>query len=304
MSIDSLRFSHSEQEFQPLGEWAKRLSIPARTLLHHGSQGDLRLFTLPPREFPPREVDYYSVHEDFVRNSASPLPYEAQPISMPEPGVMGLVLANEDCAALASGQKVEQAFFDVIIRKQGVWGNIIQPIAGRLGSKLRHDGWRIAAYKRITSAEQGAWDVHSPVVVKIAAVDIYARDVDVEAFIARLKSYQFIADVFLGDRIVEELPAYVSGKLREVIDANRLFWRNADGIDVPERQRRRGEVLKYLKEDFLGLCDKKTSPTSLLKFAASACDPALVPPSQQLLSTSVTPVMLALLTAAKTKKRY
>jgi hypothetical protein len=294
MSLDDLRFSHSEQDFQPLGEWAKRLSVPAKTLLHHGSQGDLRLFTLPPRE-----VDYYSVHEDFVGNGDLSLPYEAQPISMPEPGVMGLVVPNDDLAELAAGRRVELKFFSAIIRKQTIWGNIIQPIAGRLGSSLRPEGWRIAGYKRITSTEQGTWDVHSPVVVKLSAVNIYARDVDVEDFVSRLRSYQFIADVFPGDRIVDELPPYVSGKFRELIDANSLFWRNADGIDAPERERRRGEVLKYFKEDFLGLCDKKTNPTSLLKFAASACDPTLVPPSQQLLSTSVTPAMLALLTAAK-----
>lgn len=294
MSLNDLRFSHSEHDFQPLAEWAKRLSVPARTLLHHGSQGELRLFTLPARE-----IDYYSVHEDFVGNRDVSLPYEAEPISMPEPDVMGLVVPNDDLAELATGRSVELRFFSEIIRKHANWGNIIQPIPGRLGSKLRPEGWRIAGYKRITTEEQGAWDAHSPVVVKIAAVNIYARDVDIEDFVSRLRSYQFIADIFPGDHIVDELPPYVSGKLRELIEANRLYWRKADGIDAHERERRGGEVLKYLKDDFLGLCDKKSSPKSLLQFAASACDPTLVPPSQRLPSTSVTPAMLGLLTAAK-----
>lgn len=294
MSLDDLRFSHSEQEFQPLSEWAKRLSVPAKTLLHHGSQGDLGLFTLPPRD-----VDYYSVHEDFVGNAGAPLPYEAQAISMPEPGVMGLVLSKGDLAELAAGRRIEQAYFTAILRKQSVWGNVVPPISGRLGSSLRAEGWRVAAYRNVTSSEQGAWDIHNPVTVKIAPANVYARDVDVEDFLRRLQSYQFIADLFIGNRIIEELPSYVSGKLRELIDANRFYWRDADGIDVLETERRRSEVLKYLNGDFFEHCEKQSNAESLVRFAASACDPLEDPRSELLPMTSVTPSMLALLTASK-----
>lgn len=155
MPISDIHPSQSAQEFQPLGEWAKRLAIPVKTLLHHASQGDLQLFTLPPFE-----VDYFSVNQDYIGNATALLPLEAQPISMPVQDVMGLILAGGDCAQLATGRKVEQRFFNAIIGKHVLWGNIVEPIPGRLGNNLRPDGWRIAAYKRITAAEDGEWNVH------------------------------------------------------------------------------------------------------------------------------------------------
>jgi hypothetical protein len=293
VAFQDIRLSPKEQDFQPLGEWAKRLAIPARTLLHHASQGSLRLFTLPSPD-----VDYYSVHEDFVGNAADPMPYEAQPISMPEPGVMGLVLASDDCAQLAAHGKVAQPFFRSIIRKQGIWGNIIEPISGRPRSTIRPNGWRIAAYKRMNSGN-GEWNAHSPVAAGITPFNVYARDVDIEAFLTGLKTYQFVIPLFQDDHIAEELPKYVSGKLRELFFANRIFWRDATTTDVPERERRRAELKKYLKQEFLEYCDKKSKPESLLAFAADACDPMALPQSQRFHSTSVTPAMLTLLTASK-----
>ena len=58
-------------------------------------------------------------------------------------------------------------------------------------------------------------------------------------------------------------------------------------------------MLKYLSGDFLELCDKQTNPESLVKFAANACDPLGDPRSELFPTTSVTPTMLALLTASK-----
>lgn len=105
--------------------------------------------------------------------------------------------------------------------------------------------------------------------------------------------------MFPGDRIVEELPTYVSGKLGELIEANRLYWRGYQSIDTSEKERRRSEFLNHLKEDFSQLCDKKSNNKTLVAFAATICDPTLLPESRRLHSTSVTPAMLALLTAAK-----
>lgn len=293
MAFKDIRFSHSEQEFSSLSAWAKKLSIPVKALLHHGAQGDLLLFTMPPAH-----VDYYSVHEIFV-GELMPLPYEAMPISMPEKGVMGLVLSTTDCAQLAAGQSIEKKFFGAIIRKHGAWANVIDPITGRLGSTLPPDGWRIAAYKKPSSSQEENWSIHWPLPVKIRAVNVYIRDVDIEVFIARLKTFQFISDIFNGERITEELPAYASGKLNELIAANRLFWRNYQNIARDEKERRRVEVGEFLEENFGPLFDKKSNPKALIAFAAEICDPTLVPPSQQLPATSATPGILALLTAAK-----
>ncbi|MEO7068062.1 MAG: hypothetical protein ABI114_14210 [Rhodanobacter sp.] len=293
MTLDEIPLSHSEQEFRPLGEWAKRLSIPAETLLHHGSQGDLRLFTSAPRG-----VDYYSVYQPFVGNPKIPLDGGAQPVLMPESGVMGLVLGEEDCARLASGRTVEQKFFSTIIRKTMTWGNIIRPVRP-FGSELPTDAWRIAVYKDSISAPGGESPFHSPLSVKIPAWNVYVRDVDIEDFIARLKSCEFIADLACEGRIVEEVPSYISGKLSELINANRIFWSDSPAINSAESEKRRGRVESYLKEHFSGLCDKQSNPKTLLAFAASAADPALVPQSRRFPATSVTPDMLALLTAAK-----
>ena len=294
MTLHDIHLNHSELEYQSLREWAKRLSIPAGTLLHHGSQGDLRLFT-----FPPYAVDYYSVYQPSIVDPTASLRGEAQPVAMPESGVMGLVLEKEDCAQLASGRTVEQKFFSTIIRKAATWGYIIQPVRA-FQSKLPLDAWRIAAYKGITpTQEEGESPFHSPVVVKISAWRVCIRDVDVADFIARLTSCEFIADVAFERRIVEELPPYVSGKLRELINANRLFWTDSHATNSAEKEERRAEVQNYLKKGFLELCDKKSNPKTLLAFAVAAADPALVPQSQRFPATSVTPTMLALLTAAK-----
>jgi hypothetical protein len=217
---------------------------------------------------------------------------------MPEQGVMALILSDSDCAQLAIGQQVEQPLFGSVIRTQGVWGNVIEPIPGRLGSTLRPDGWRIAAYKKIAS-EGGNWSVHSPISIKIRAVNVYIRDVDIEDFIARMKSYEFISDIFDGQRFADELPPYVSGKLSELIAANRLFWRKYQDIDGAEKERRKGAVADSLNERFAPLCDKKTNAKALTAFAADICDPTAVPHSQQLPGTSATPGILALVTAAK-----
>ncbi|MBB6600292.1 hypothetical protein [Luteimonas sp. MC1825] len=213
---------------------------------------------------------------------------------------MGLVLAADDCAKLAAGLGVEQAFFKAVIYKQMIGGELLSPTRGRFGSSLRPDGWHISAYKKITSADEGDWSAHDPISVKVAPVNVYARDVDVDTFIVGLRTYAFIDDLFLdNERIVDELPSYVSGKLTELVDANRIFWRNANEPDVSEKARRRAGASNYLQEDFLDLCGKTSKPNSLLAFAIDACDPTALPHSKRLLSTSVTPAMLALLTASK-----
>ena len=102
-------------------------------------------------------------------------------------------------------------------------------------------------------------------------MNIYASDINVEEFVERLTSGHFIDDVFVAGRMVEDLPAYVSGKLGELIEANGLYWRNFQDIDPTEKERRQRETLEFLREDFLALCDKKTKPKSLLSFAASTC---------------------------------
>src|SRR5690242_12777115 len=44
----NVEFRHGPRELRSLQEWEQRLFIPARTLLHHASQGKLKLFVRPP----------------------------------------------------------------------------------------------------------------------------------------------------------------------------------------------------------------------------------------------------------------
>jgi hypothetical protein len=294
MTFQDVRPSQSEQEFQTLAVWAKRLCISTGALLHHGAHGHLELFTLP--QF---AVDYFFVHEDFVSASHAATPYEAQPVLIADKNLMGFILTVSHCATLAAGQKIKGPLFQELMRKATQWVNILPAIPGRLGSKLRANGWRVAAYKRAVLPENGQWPEYSPTALTISASNVYIRDVDVQDFINRVKSFRFIDDLFVDNEIASELPSFVSGKLSEMVVANRAFWKDSRGLNPNQREVRRAEVIDFLKGDFAKLCSKMSKPKSLIKFAAESCDDSLLAKSQQLPTSFVTPALLALLTAAK-----
>lgn len=270
--------------YESLGKWAKDLGIPVRSLLHHSANGHFPVFALPPRD-----VDYYLIHEDFL--------YSPAPAPIPTPmlsahGAMGLILNKADLSWLAAGKHVEVSAFYALIRKNAGWTEITPPVPNPSGEPDRNDCWQVVAYHRTP-------DVHGPLKLKIEPTRLYVRNMDIEAFAQSLRSGQFVNDLIVDGKIVEALPPYVSHKLREMIDANRLFWRNYLDDGIAAKERRRAGMQEYLKEDFRALCDKKTSPDSLLSFAILACDPSTVPATQPLGTSSLTPHLRALLTAAK-----
>lgn len=211
-----------------------------------------------------------------------------------------MILAASDVAQLAAGkQVVEVTWFYALLRKNAGWTEVIPPIPDRSGHPVRGDGWRVAVYSHAPGADGARGGTGAPTTLKIAPTNLYVRNMDVTAFAECIQSGQFVEDLIIDGEVVENLPEYVSGKLREMFCANSLYWRNHLKMDRSEKERCRPETKKYLQGDFLGLCDKKSNPNSLLDFAVDACDASVVPATQRLGTSSVTPSLRAMLTAAK-----
>jgi hypothetical protein len=275
-----------------LGHWAKELQIPARSLLHHAACGYLQVFALVPHE-----VDFYAIHEEFFADPSSAPAGATLPLSAE--GAMGLILEEADLFQLAAGRHLEVSRFCALMRKNAGWTEFVPPTPSRSGATEQELGWRVAGLRRAAAEGSTHRNGAEPVSLRIAPTSLYVRNMDVVKFAERLLKGEFVDDLIVNGMAVEDLPEYVSGKLREMVDANRLYWRGYKDIDLYEKERRRTETRKYLQEDFWNLCDKKSKPSSLLDFAADACDSANVPESQRLDTTSITPDLLAMLTAAK-----
>lgn len=289
MAFNNIRHGDNPFAYDSLRQWAKELRVPARSLLHHSAHGHLPVFALPPHG-----VDYYAAHE----NSFESISSAPAPISITAQGAMGLVLADSDIAKLAAGKLVEVSRFNGLMRKNYGWPEITPPTPDRSDPSIRDDGWRIVAYRRAQAADASE-NTNKPLTLKITPSKLYVRNIEVAQFAQQLLAGQFVADLIVTGKVVEDLPPYVSEKLQEMVDANRLYWHNHLDIDIPEKERRQVETWKYLNQYFLEKCDKKTRPDSLLSFAADACDPSGVPATQRLGASSVTPDLQAMLTAAK-----
>lgn len=316
------------REFRSLGEWERHLSIPARTLLHHGLQGEFKLFIRRPL----LAVDYYVVRDDLFGPtdqmsdrviSSSSFRESIQKLPLDE--IIGFIPDRDTLANLASQSHVEVNSFDSVICRNLTWDKFRGLVPSSAGHTLSPAGWRIAAYARKTICENlnevGSdaamasieEKIPNPIPIKILPNYISIRDTDIQAFISRINSHEFISDLYSDGKITEELPTYISGKLSEIIAANRYFWRNRQRIDKNEENRRRQQTIEYLNKPkelrpsdsespsekrFYELCNKQSNPKSLTEFAARICDPSQSPSSKQSKS-SVTPTILALLSAAK-----
>lgn len=292
MTLKDIRQGDNPFAFESLGHWARELQIPIRSLLHHAACGYLQVFALPPHE-----VDFYAIHEEFAADPASAPAGTARLLSAQ--GALGLIFEEADLFQLAAGELVKASRFYALIRKNAGWTEVVPPIPDRSDASKQELGWRVVAFRRAAAENTAHQSIPDPVSLRITPTSLYVRNMDVAMFAKCLLSGEFVNDLIIKGVVTEELPEYVSGKLREMADANRLYWRGYRDIDLPEKERRRTETRKYLQEDFWKLCDKKSNPESLLGFAADACDSASVPESQRLDTASATPDLRAMLTAAK-----
>lgn len=299
--LHDIEFRQGAREQRSLREWEQRLSIPARSLLHHASQGRLKLFVQPP----PKAVEYalFRVDEDASPLTQGPL------IRLPKGELVGFVPDARTLEALLSSNPVEIESFDTVICNNLSWDCFRGLFPSTSGHTFRPVGWRAGVFRILdgcgASDEANAADllsidgrsvIQDSFVVRPDHVCI--RDADTKRFLVSLTSYSFISDLFDCGTFKEELPPYISGKLKEMIEANQVLWRKHEGLGSDERVRKRAFTVEYLNDKFRSFCKKGTNPDSLVKFAADACDPSSLANSRKL-ESSVTPDMLALVTAAK-----
>ena len=253
MSIKQVKFSHSEHEFRTLAEWEEELSIPANTLLHHASQGHLQPFIKPHFI----EVDYYSVHlslfdPDQTLEALEEIPRNYLPMHMGlDPrNVLGLVLGKEECASLSHGVEIKGAqHYSAILYKNMLWVDTLAPFPGRLENPTRPEDWRIAGYLNSMTyhsndKKQFPWNPLSQTVLPRGG---FIRDSDMKAFLSKLRSHEFISDLYRDGKIIEDRDVYpnISKRLGEIIDANWLYWKNYESIPNEEKERRQSRMIEY-----------------------------------------------------------
>lgn len=302
MAFDS-KFALAPLEARSLAEWEKQLPIPARTLLHHASQGDLDLYIRRPLRAP--EWALTRLHAEAAPLSAG------EYVWFPKDEIVGFVPETSTLFTLIAGQRVELDSFTTVISRNLGWDKARGLILATVGHVFQPTGWEIRAFGLgETSAASELAELRDILVTgtfdervqrlrfNIQPNDISISQAEILAFIARLQSYEFISDLYSNGKVVEALPTYVSGKLSEVIEANHVIWRNFENLSLEERERKRKATLDYLNEDFRSLCKKGSSADGLAKFAAEACDPTLVANVDKC-GSHVTPNILAMLTAAK-----
>ena len=299
----NLEFRQSRREFRSLQEWEQRLSIPARTLLHHASQGRLNLFVRPPA----MAVEYALFRAD---EAASPLT-QGPFIRLPKDELVGFIPDATILSAMICGQPADIESFNTVICDNLSWDGIRGLFPSTYGHTFQPFGWRIGIFRPLEAHESpnetAAPDLsHAEIDGRCVTRCSFAirpdhvciRDVDVRTFLDSLQSHDFISDLHKSGAFTEEFPAYISGKLKEIIEANQVLWSKWEGLGADVRDRKRAASVEYLSTDFRSLCKKGTSPDALVKFAADVCDPSTVPESRRI-GSSATPDMLALVTAAK-----
>lgn len=323
MMLGELSLSKDDEAASPIGEWSRRLGIPAATLLHHAGCGELKLFFLASGDYALRYVSIKDIDlASYGGLTPPPVAAEALIGSPCMAGrIYGIYLDTARCAELSRTPLTRVTFHTEVMRNtlsfivpvhsgKDSWGRDL-PADTRLATfPLSAPAYFTQDDERRTPIaqlfEKQAWNrsaeeyLRTPVSFPVRATQVWIRDVDMADFLARIRSFAFIHDMFDGQAIADALPGFVSKKLAELVAANRLFWSEPAGLNPEEREARRKEVLAYLSGDFRDHCNKQSNAKSLMKFAAAACDPHLVPQRDKIsLAPSVTPTMLALLTASK-----
>lgn len=304
-------------------EWSGRLGIPAAALLHHAGCDELKVFFVPSGNYALRYVSIKNIDLDsYFDPKPPPVASEALIGSPCMAGrICGIFLDAGHCAELSKTPFTRVTFHKEMLRNSLSFIVAINSGRDSWGRDLPSDT-RIAMFplsapdyfneaegKKVSTAqhiEKQAWNrsaeeyLRTPVSFLVRASHVRIRDVDMADFLSRVRTFAFIHDMFDGQAIADALPGFVSKKLAELVAANRLFWSEPAGLNPEEREARREEVLAYLSGDFRDHCNKRSNPKSLMEFAADACDPRLVPQRDRIpLAPSVTPTMLALLTASK-----
>lgn len=288
-SFKSVQFSPSMTAFRSVAEWSNVLNLPVGAIIYHSNECHIRVFM------------QLSWDADFCSFDASSFSQQepTDAIKMTTAGVIGLVLTPEDIRKLAAGNLVRTSIFSALLRKNYGWIEMVAPIVHPWNISLPPENRRIGIERPVPQSE-GNSECPSLYEFAISPTGACILDQDMERFREHLYHGGFTNDIFFDSKIVEELPPYVSVKLKELIEANRLYWRNYVDADTAEHDRRRARMREYLQEDFIANCDEQTSKEGLLEHAIRFADPTAVHESKRLQpSASATENLLILLTAAK-----
>lgn len=232
-------------------------------------------------------------------------------IRLPKQEVIGFIPDQSTLSTLINGETIEIDGFDTVVCKNLSWDVIRGLYPAQYGQTFKPAGWRIGILRPVGSTDQPVQDSSSildffevngnrftPGTFKIRIDNVAIRDAEIDAFINKLQSGKFVFDLLANGEFEKEIPPYISGKLKEIIEANRTIWHDYKDLDLEAREKKRAETREFLKKGFRLLCKKGSSPKSLMKLAQDVCDPTIVPESKRL-AIGTTPDLLALITAAK-----
>ena len=316
---NSVEGRDNEYAFSSIEKWAEELEIPAASLLHHASAGALKAFFIPcPSEVALRyvntsQLDLTSFELEIPPALASK---ELLKYLYTEQSLFGIQLEPAQCAALALGQSIRATFFDHVMVRGSPWMAHFDSSADAWDREMP-SGTRIASFSTVYPAfldsDQSSRSVsghllsskwnrtpeeyaRTPVAHLVRPSDVLVRDVDLKAFIRSLTSYDFISDLYQDKQLLDEMPSYVSEKLEEIVLVNRVFWKGASALTRAEIDARDKRAVTHLGGDFRDMCPRTSSPDGLVAFASQAANPTIRHSEDH---PSVTPALLALLTASK-----
>lgn len=118
-------------------------------------------------------------------------------------------------------------------------------------------------------------------------------------FLDGIKNHTYISDIISNGNITDSQPKYLSGKLKGIFETNSSIWKNYNNLKPSEREQQRQKAKDLLRSNFKPHCKAGSNADSLLNFATTASDPTFVSKTKKIIGDSITPVMAAMLTAAK-----
>ena len=322
--MKDVMFSSDDAQYASLDLWAQRLDIPVATLLHHAASGAIPLFFVPNVEAQKlRVIDISEITpSDYEVADPPPLPESSIRGEMDRPGkLVGICLEGAICDRLSKGDEIRMPFIEDAMWWDTSGLSYVKSVKNAFGRELpastrigifpdkAHTPYVLSSHgPRLPISRflpQQAWGrplqehLRVPASTLIQANTVCARDVDVSNFVRSLVDYSFIADIYDGNTISEDLPPYLSAKLLELVSLHRLIWSDAKDLHAAEMKEAKNLLSSRLERAFKHLCRERSNVKLLARYGATVCHPFSEGNMRLNEGTMVTPLMLALLTAAK-----
>lgn len=288
MAIVMKRRPNFHGAYFTLAEVAAELLTTPADLLSFACVGDLRLFVRVPDG-----VNVCSVHEDavdiadeqvklwrFIRKIPDPDPAECSPINMAANGVEGLILSRGDCQQVRDKKEVRQYLFQIGCKTNMSVIEYVGPIAGHFrylkNPTVSKDGWRLAVYPKSGAVIQyfAGTGYSQPQGVELSIDRLYIAAPDLKRFFDSLDINIFIADLVAGDHFANELPSYVSKKLRFLVGISSTCWAGVNPDDQSAIKAKNSETYQLVSsEEFSGHFMKGEASRGAILAAADVVTP-------------------------------